>query len=231
MNLKPLFLVATLIALFAIGGMFWVIQNRQMVADPIIETPVQAEPEVPTSVFDWKPQQQVTKTFKAIAGEDGWVWFPVPELGIEIKVRKEVASELAYQTKEISAPDRTPLISVQLTTTRLAEISRKLYKKDFEADGSYVCNVGFFGGYMSIPNDFDDEEIYGYEKGHGVKIDESFIWYISPQTGCVIDQTSQDAEYENALLAGGNWWGGSKSEYTETQNYADYLKKAIRKIK
>lgn len=237
MNQKPLFLTVAA-ALLVIGGFFWVMQKRQtnvnqpVVTDPVNEIPVQAEPEVQTNVSDWKPQQQVTKTFKPVVSENGWVWFPIPELGIEIKVRKEVAGELVYRTKEIVTPDRAPFVSVQFTTKGLLDIARKLYQKEFEEDGGYVCGVGSFNAYQSIPVDLDNNEIYEYSKAHGIKLGGSFVWYDSPQSPCVYTPDGQqpnlaDAEYEMSIR---NWWGRPSSEYTEKQNLPYHLQKAVRKI-
>ena len=60
MNQKTLFLAASLIALLAIGGAFWMMQKRQMAlnqrvaTDPVVETAVQTEAENPTDTSDWK---------------------------------------------------------------------------------------------------------------------------------------------------------------------------------
>lgn len=61
MNQKPLFLAVALAALLVIGGAFWVMQKRQMamnqapvVIDPVVETPVQTEPESSVDTSDWK---------------------------------------------------------------------------------------------------------------------------------------------------------------------------------
>lgn len=60
MNQKPLFLAVALTALLVIGGAFWMMQKRQVavnqpaVTDPVVETPVQTEPENPIDTSDWK---------------------------------------------------------------------------------------------------------------------------------------------------------------------------------
>lgn len=236
MNQKPLFLAVTLAALLVIGGAFCfmsqrpVAVNQPVVTDPVVETPVQTEPEVP-SVSDWKPQQQVAKTFSPVVGENGWVWFPVPELGIEIKVKKDIAEELVYQVKKWD-PEKD-ILSAEFTTKKLSEIERRLYGKSDKVGTRNVCTIGTFTRYNMPEKDYMamQEETYGEGNVTPVSTDGYFVEYSSPQSPCGSDQGSQDGQYENSLMGVGSWWGGSKSEYTETQNYAGYLKKAIRKTK
>jgi len=60
MKRKTIFLTAALIALLAIGGVFGVLQKRQVsmkqpvMIDPVVETPVQNEPENVIDTSDWK---------------------------------------------------------------------------------------------------------------------------------------------------------------------------------
>lgn len=60
MNQKPLFLAVALTALLVIGGVFWIMQkrpvapNQPVTPDPIVEIPVQAEPETPIDTSGWK---------------------------------------------------------------------------------------------------------------------------------------------------------------------------------
>ena len=203
---KKLFVILGLSLLLA-GGVFWCTMKRQKES---VVVPV---------------RQGEVKTYESVKGEEGYVWFPVPELGIEIKVKKDIASELMYQTKEVITPDRAPFTSAQFTTKGLFDIARKLYQKEFEEDGNYVCGLGSFSTYQSMPVDFDTNEIYEYTKAHGVKVNEGFVSYDSPQSTC--SSNSSDEKYWNYVA---NWWGAPTSEYTETNNLLQNLQKAVRKI-
>ncbi len=60
MNQKPVFLTITLTALLATSGAFWLMQKRHAVTnqpvtiDPVVESPVQTEPQTPIDTSDWK---------------------------------------------------------------------------------------------------------------------------------------------------------------------------------
>ncbi len=92
MNQKPLFLAVALTALLVIGGAFWMMQKRQaatnqsVTTDPVVETPVQAEPEQ-----DFSPQH-----ITPIPGSNQ-VWYEIPEMGIKLLLPKEGAEDTVYK--------------------------------------------------------------------------------------------------------------------------------------
>ncbi len=203
MNQRPLFLAVTLVALLVISGAFWMMQehqvavNQPVVADSIVETPVQTEPETQVNTSDWKPQLEVAKTFEPVTGEDGWVWFPVPELGIGVKVKKDIAPELIYQVKEFqSSEDNSDGKYAQFTTKKLMGIGEK------NGLGTYTdqCNIGTFVLYNGVnPADLK------MSKKSGSYVDEKegvAVIFRSPQSFCS-NKNEADMNYEEYLIL--NW--------------------------
>jgi hypothetical protein len=84
MNQKPLFLAVTATALLVIGGVFCflslrpVVVSQPAVTDPVVETPVQAEPETPKFVTDVDPDVSHWQTketeFFTIKFPKEWYW-------------------------------------------------------------------------------------------------------------------------------------------------------------
>ncbi|MGB3072842.1 MAG: hypothetical protein WBB68_01120 [Candidatus Moraniibacteriota bacterium] len=112
MNHKPLFLATALIALLVIAGAFWCIQNRPpmavnqpVVTNPVVETPVQVEPQAEPGVNpDTYPQH-----IETIPGNADEVWYNIPELGIRMKLNREFAEDLVYRvvySKILSGEER-----------------------------------------------------------------------------------------------------------------------------
>ena len=99
MNQKPLFLTVALIALLVIAGAFWCIQNRPpmavnqpVVTEPVVEAPVQVEPQAEPGVNpDTYPQH-----IEAIPENTDEVWYNIPELSIRMRLNKEFAEDLVY---------------------------------------------------------------------------------------------------------------------------------------
>lgn len=169
-----------------------------------------------------------SKGFEVVQDEPDYVWFPVPELGIEIKVRKDVANELLY--KVIEGQSEKDIQSAEFTTKKLTEIGEKNGIVMLNQNGRYNCTLGVFTRYNMPEKEYIamQEEMYGEGNVTPIDIGGYFINYASPQSGC-ISEASPDTEYEQRVIT--SWWGRPTSEYTETQDFYYHLQKAVRKIK
>jgi hypothetical protein len=100
MNKRFFILIAILIALLLIAGALWCKQYRQPIAvnqpvvtDPVVETPVQVEPENPIDTSDWKTyrNQQIS------------IQFEYPALWGSITMSKEIGC-VDYYAKDVVMP-------------------------------------------------------------------------------------------------------------------------------
>lgn len=116
--------------LAAVGGGF-LFRGKKYTTTPVVSVTEQQ-----------KQDQTQARIFEPVAGEGGWVWYPVPELGIEIKVNKDIAGELIYQVKEFQTSEERGKYA-QFTTKRLIGIGEKNGLGTYTEAG-YECNIGTF---------------------------------------------------------------------------------------
>ena len=113
-------------------------------------------------LFEKKKNTSVTakpkKEFAAVEGEDGLVWYPVPELGIEIKVNKDIAPELVYKAQSVEGDWWNSAVFSTQKLTKIAEQDRFSQKGQEISD----CNIGSFS---SIVMDRDDQKILDHYQG------------------------------------------------------------------
>lgn len=167
------------------------------------------------------------KEFTAVEGEESMVWFPVPELGIEIKVNKYIAPELVYKAQSIEGDWWN---SVVFLTHRIVKMAKK---NGFSPDSQepFGCRIGTF---YSIVIGKDDKKVLDHYRGR-IKDDNLdnlpqvggyYIDYDSPQFACSYSANGYDAadqEYEDYINL--NWLKRGESGIQET------LQQSVRRIK
>jgi len=168
------------------GGAFWFREKKEM------KTPV---------VQQNQDNQSPAKATESIMEESNEVWFPVPELGIEIKVRRDIAPELIYQVKRTER-ENNAVISAQFTTKRLIDIGKKNGLDTYDSTSSYACHAGYFVRYNVSSDDFLKKQEYEYERNHGAVVDGIPIVYLSAQSYC--SRENEDIQYEQYVHTG--WW-------------------------
>lgn len=135
MNQKPLFLAVALIVILVIGGMFCfmsrrpVAVNQPVVTDPVVETPVQPEPE--------KYPQHI----EAIPGNTDEVWYNIPELGVRMKLNKEFAEDLIYSDGMIDDFGKEQT-GIYFSTKAIAEAAPECAPRRGGAFGSFYKKTG-----------------------------------------------------------------------------------------
>lgn len=148
----------------------------------------------------------VVKTFEAVQGEPDHVWFPVSELGIEVKVRKDIASELLY--KVVNGQSEKDILSAEFTTKKLVEIGEKNGIVAQNQSGRYNCTLGVFTRYNMPEKEYIamQEETYGEGSVAPTSVGGYFVQYATPQSSCSFGQNGlvqADADYEEYLNL--NW--------------------------
>ncbi len=126
------------------------------------------------------------------------MWFPVPELGIKIKVKADIAPELVYQTKNFDST-----VAIQLTTNGLVQMSQKNGLGFQNSEGYYTCDLGRFIKYNESLQEYlskkdDDYRILGESADFG----KFFVVFYASQSACS-DNNKADMNYENYLSQ--NW--------------------------
>lgn len=210
MKKTNLILFAVLALVIALGGFFWFRQGK----------------EARSPVFEPSLQQVSTKAFEPVAGEEGWVWFPVPELGIEIKVKADIAPELVYKASKLSAEH--DIVSTRFTTKKLNDIATKNGLNVYDNDGGYTCAIGIFTRYNVARKDLEKLSDYGYIQPSVADVDGYFVFYGSPQASCTYGSddkkyNASDREYEQYVVS--NWW---ESNF---ENLKESLQQSVRKLK
>ena len=159
------------------------------------------------------------KQFATVEGETGYVWYPVPELGIEIKVNKDIAPELVYQVNK--SQEGKDIVSVGFTTERMQKIAEK--RGLTNENGAYPCPIGGFTRYNMSKQEYMamQEEVYGEGNVTPVEVDGYFIEYGSPQSSCSPDK--EDGEYESYAIL--NLWKHSPEDIGES------LQQSIRRLR
>lgn len=181
-------------------------------------------------LFEKKKTTSVTvepkKEFASVEGEEGMVWYPVPELGIEIKVNKDIAPELVYKAQSVEGDWWN---SAVFSTQKLIKMAEK---NGFSPDSQepFGCRIGTFS---SIVMGRDDQKILDHYQGR-IKDDNLnnlpqvggyYIDYNSPQFACSYGANGYDAsdqKYEDFINT--NWW---KKEGTDMK---ELLQKAVRRL-
>ncbi|MFZ1654429.1 MAG: hypothetical protein WAT84_01200 [Candidatus Moraniibacteriota bacterium] len=176
MNHKSLFLTVALIALLVIAGAFWCIQNRppMTVNQPVVETPVQVEPQAEPGVNpDTYPQH-----IETIPGNADEVWYNIPELGIRMKLNREFAEDLVY------FPDGDSVYADAYFSTKL------LMEIDSMNCSARTAPLGFIyrqsgtiedaAYHRELPWDYVNLEKLGFIR----RFPGFFVEYTGPQAAC-----------------------------------------------
>lgn len=147
-----------------------------------------------------------SQKLEAVQDEPDYVWFPVSELGIEIKVKKDIASELLY--KVVNAQSEKDVLSAEFTTKKLIEIGEKNGVVVQNQSGRYNCTLGIFTRYNMPEKEYTamQEEIYGKGSVAPTSVDGYFVQYATPQASCAFGPNGliqADADYEEYLNL--NW--------------------------
>ena len=200
-----------------LAGCFFWFQQKQEVKSPVIE-PSQRN-------------QVSTKSFQPVSGEDDKVWFPVPELGIEIKVNKDIAPELVYKASKADwEPEyaKYDIMSAWFTTEKLNDIAKKNGSGVYDNKGWYSCFIGIFTRYNMSKQEYIalQTKLYGKEYLMPVEVDGYFIEEGSAQASC--GSGKEDMDYEQSIAG---WWGRSSSEYSETFGVKENLQESVKKIR
>lgn len=173
--------------------------------------------------------QVSTKSFQPVSGEDDKVWFPVPELGIEIKVNKDIAPELVYKASKADwEPEyaKYDIMSAWFTTKGLIDIANKRFGKSIEEDGRFMCHIGIFTRYNVMQKEIEKLSDFSYIQPSVANIDGYFVFFGSSQASCSGEK--EDLEYEQQV---NSWWGRPSSEYSETFGVKENLQESVKKIR
>ncbi|MGB3072831.1 MAG: hypothetical protein WBP40_01425 [Candidatus Moraniibacteriota bacterium] len=178
MHQKPLFLTIILITLLAvIAGAFWCLQNRPgamnqpIVTEPVAQAPIQAETE--------KYPQHI----ETIPGNADEVWYNIPEMGIQMRMTKDLANDLVYECVALRDED------LEDDDCGLVYFGSKL---DMQKEQKSISDSGMmFATLSKIAGQVKDSDTYlrsryesPDEQGQFRQFSDYFLYYAMPVTSC-----------------------------------------------
>ena len=178
MHQKPLFLTIILITLLAvIAGAFWCLQNRPgamnqpIVTEPVAQAPIQAETE--------KYPQHI----ETIPGNADEVWYNIPEMGIQMRMTKDLANDLVYECVALRDED------LEDDDCGLVYFGSKL---DMQKEQKSISDSGMmFATLSKIAGQVKDSDAYlrsryesPDEQGQFRQFSDYFLYYAMPVTSC-----------------------------------------------
>ena len=178
MQQKPLFLTIILITLLAvIAGAFWCLQNRPgamnqpIVTEPVAQAPIQAETE--------KYPQHI----ETIPGNADEVWYNIPEMGIQMRMTKDLANDLVYECVALRDED------LEDDDCGLVYFGSKL---DMQKEQKSISESGMmFATLSKIAGQVKDSDTYlrsryesPDEQGQFRQFSDYFLYYAMPVTSC-----------------------------------------------
>ncbi|MFZ1735356.1 MAG: hypothetical protein IPJ67_02480 [Candidatus Moraniibacteriota bacterium] len=137
--------------------------------------------------------------------EQEQVWYPIPELGIEIQLPKDIADDLVYKYKESPV---TELVDGKEVPIKGAIRKSTLFstKTLIGLDKENCSQEEFPGGIVTRmegkQSDLEYKDSYANETVAVIRFDSFFVYYESSQSPCAFDQRVYDATYGVAQVFG-----------------------------